>query len=33
MAQATVDMMVAKDRGLHNAEPHTPEVLKPVVLA
>jgi uncharacterized protein YbjT (DUF2867 family) len=29
MAQATVDMMVAKDQGLDNAEPRTPESSTP----
>jgi uncharacterized protein YbjT (DUF2867 family) len=29
MAQATVDMMVAKDQGLDNAEPRTPESTTP----
>jgi uncharacterized protein YbjT (DUF2867 family) len=29
MAQATVDMMVAKDEGLDNAEPRTPESTTP----
>ena len=29
MAQATVDMMVAKDQGLDNAEPRTPEATTP----
>jgi hypothetical protein len=29
MAQATLDMMVAKDNGLDNAEPRTPESTTP----
>jgi len=29
MAQATVDMMIAKDQGLDNAEPRTPESTTP----
>jgi hypothetical protein len=29
MAQGTVDMMVAKDQGLDNAEPRTPESTTP----
>jgi hypothetical protein len=29
MAQATVDMIVAKDQGLDNAEPRTPESTTP----
>jgi hypothetical protein len=29
MAQAAVDMMVAKDQGLDNAEPRTPESSTP----
>jgi hypothetical protein len=29
MAQATVDMMVAKDQGLDNAEPRIPESSTP----
>jgi hypothetical protein len=29
MAQATVDMMTAKDQGLDNAEPRTPESTTP----
>jgi hypothetical protein len=29
MAQATVDMMVAKDQGLDNAEPRTPQSTTP----
>jgi uncharacterized protein YbjT (DUF2867 family) len=29
MAQATLDLMVAKDEGLDNAEPHTPQSTTP----